>query len=370
MTTIKPSMSINSKPFSKERRAFLFLGAAELLTLTLPFPKSGYAATSKESTQVIQELISLKPLESPLLIFHGYQDDPDYEIKHRIAQDAAGQHDLVAIIQKDIGLDNNVEIQFESLESELLFVPESRKKYAEAYKTYCINVIDNLFDKIKMEIPLKGIVNLVDAYPKILENKITAFIVHRLGKNYKAVCSFVNASGKVSRKFKLEGAFFSNQLGSVDLEISCPKKGVFNLKRKDYTIWQNNTDNLANILTIPIEETLHYIMGHYTDKRIAEELKKHPVQHMSELKQMSDHWMAVEEAVVGGLVHALLPGLAHKIAIHLTDRDMHLSFLEKSHLPQYRFRKNGIAFVKKIGFQKAIDMYKDDPAVFAHKINA
>ncbi len=370
MAIIKPSKSITSKSFFEKRRTFLIFGAAELLNLAIPFPRFVFAEISKENTRMMQELISQKPLEAPLLIFHGYQDDPDYEIKHRIAQDAASQHDLVKIIQKDIGLDNNIEITFESLESELLFVPESRKKYAEAYRSYCINVIDSLFAKIKMEIPMGGIVNLVDEYPKILENQITAFIVHRLGKKYKTVCSFTNANGEVSRKFTLEGAFFSNQLGSVELEILCPQKGVFDLKRKDYTIWQNNTDNLVNILTIPIEETLHYIMGQYTDKKITEDLKHNHVQHVSELKKISDHWMAVEEAVVGGLVHTLLPGLAYKYAIYLSDRDMQLSFMEKSHLPQYRFRKTGIAYVKKTGFQQAIDMYKNDPAAFARRINA
>lgn len=353
-----------------KRRDFLFLGAVEILGLTVPFSRRLFAQPKDNLSNAIVELITLKPLEKPLLTFHGFQDDQDYEIKKRIVQDVSINSDLLAIIQKDIGKDSDVQIRFETLESELLFVPESRKKYGDVYREYCRNVIDLLFSKINMDVPINQIVTLNDAYPEVPEHDITAYIVHQLGKKYKAICSFTNMQNKVSRSFKLEGAYFTDQLGSVMLEITCPEKDVFQLKRKPYTIWQNRTHNLVNILAIPVEETLHYIMGQYTDKKLADMLKSRPVKYTAELSRLSAEWMSVEEAVVGGLVHDLLPEFVKHFKISLSEGDMQLSFLEKSHLPQYKLRQAGISFVKKTGYRNAIDMYKDDPAEFAKMIHA
>lgn len=352
------------------RRDFLLLGAAEILGLTIPFSHGICAHPIDKASHVIIDLISSKSLKKPLLIFQGFQDDQDDDIKRRIARDVARNPDLLAIIQKDIGNDSNLEIQFDTLASELLFVPESRRKYADAYQEYCRNVIDLLFSKIKMGAPIHNIITLSNEYPDIPKQDITAYIVHRLGKKYKATCTFTNMRNQASRSFKLEGAFFSDQLGSVVLEITCPEKDVFQLKRKNYTIWQNKTSNLANILAIPVEESLHYIMGQYTDKKIADTLIQKPAQYTSELSRLSSHWMSVEEAVVGGVLHALLPEFAKHFQISLSETDMQLSFLEKSHLPQYQFRQAGISFVKKIGYRSAIDLYKDDPSGFAKMIYA
>lgn len=353
-----------------KRRQFLLLGAAEILGLVPLFSGHIFGNTAEDVSSGIKELISLKPLETPLLTFSGYQDDQDYSIKNRIAQDVARNPDLTAIIQKDIGNDSQIEIQFDSLKSEMLFVPESRRKYASMYRKYCLDVIDMLFSRINMTVSINDIVTLSNEYPALPENDITAFIVHRLGKKYKAVCSFTNVQQKVSRKFKLEGAFFSDQLGAVVLEITSPEEGVFDLKRKSYTIWQNNTDNIVNILTIPVEETLHYIAGQYTDRKIKETLTQRNVGHAGELKRLSNYWMSIEEAFVGGLVHALLPELAEQFAVSLSDTDMQLSFLEKSHLPQYKYRRAGILLVKKIGYRNVLDIYRDDPSEFERLIEA
>ena len=118
-------------------------------------------------------------------------------------------------------------------------------------------------------------------------------------------------------KYRASGAIFSNHLGAVDLEIQLKAPGQFGLSRKAFTIWQNRTENLYTLMSIPVEETLHYQLGKATDREIEASMKNHPPENLSAVQRLAEEWMAVEESVVGGLVNRVLDRYCtqHQMAI-------------------------------------------------------
>lgn len=350
--------------FFQHRRALLFLGAAGFLNLVVPFPRFCFADATEECYPALVDLTNLEPLEKPLLIFRDYEDDPDQEIKSHIINGIGESPALLQKLRNKPGFEKQVSVTFERLEIRLLFIPELRKKYAEAYKEHCVKAIEYVLDKTKLDDPHLEIVNPLEEYPEIPQKGITAFTVHQFVKKYRAICVFTGEEGH-SVKFKVEGAVFSNHLGAVALHIQCPQEGVFRLSRRNYSIWQNRSRNLYTLLSIPFEETFHFIMGQYTDKKIEEELRKDPIPKVFEVQNLANHWMAVEEAVVGGLVHALLRSFLNQNCVQLSTSEMERDIGEKRHLSQYRFRKMGIVLVENLGYQQAISMFKNDPAAFS-----
>ena len=141
--------------------------------------------------------------------------------------------------------------------------------------------------------------------PEIPQEGTSVFLVHQLAKSYVARCKFSNEQGRAVT-YKLSGARFSSHLGAVDLSIESPVEGQYRLTRKHYTIWQNHTANLYTLLSIPVEETLHYAMGPFTDEMIGRDLQSESLTRVHEVQTVAKNWMAIEEALVGGLVYGIL----------------------------------------------------------------
>lgn len=152
------------------------------------------------------------------------------------------------------------------------------------------------------------------SYPAISQDGISAFLVHRLAKDFRAACGFTAESGK-SIKTRVSGAIYSNHLGAVDLEIEAVAPGQFELARKPFTIWQNDTDSLYTLMAIPAEETLHYLLGRATDREIL------------------THFQATVPE-----------------------------------LNQYRYRKQGLQLAADLGFRPAMDLYPDSPSRFRERL--
>lgn len=115
---------------------------------------------------------------------------------------------------------------------------------------------------------------------------------------------------------------------------------------------------------VPVEETLHIALREHTERAIKDQLELKSVQGLGDLERIADDWMAVEETIVGGLVHAMLPQFLethiHILPNSLVEEDIK----SKMDFPQYRHLKKGIEIVKKIGCKKAVKIYKEDPAGF------
>jgi hypothetical protein len=206
-----------------------------------------------------------------------------------------------------------------------------------------------------------------ESYPPLSQTGISAFLVHRLAKDYRAVCRFTAESGR-SVKYKASGAIFSNHLGAVDLEIQLTAPGQYGLTRKAFTIWQNHTENLYTLMSIPVEETLHYQLGKATDREIEASMKNHPPENLYAAQRLAEEWMAVEESVVGGLVNRVLDRYCtqHHMAIPTFVAGKTRPAVPSLH--QYRYRKRGIQLVENLGFQEAMALYMDSPSNFRDQL--
>ena len=83
-------------------------------------------------------------------------------------------------------------------------------------------------------------------------------------------------------------------------------------KRKNYTIWQNSAENPYTALMAPVEETFHIALRDYTERAILEKLQTRSTHGIAEVNRIVDEWIAVEEAIAGGLVYGLLPEFLSK----------------------------------------------------------
>jgi hypothetical protein len=147
---------------------------------------------------------------------------------------------------------------------------------------------------------------LLDASPEISDDGITAFLVHNLAKEYVARYAFINRECK-KVVIELRGTVFSDKVGSYTTNIFVNENGEFTFIRDDYTIWQYSAKNFYTVLMVPVEETLHIGMREHTERAIKDQLELKPVQGLGDVERIADDWMAVEEGIVGGLVHAMLP---------------------------------------------------------------
>jgi hypothetical protein len=355
------------EPFGRQRRKLLGWGIGGLMALAFPFPKWCRASFSDDIYPTISAIPKLEALDKPLLVFRGFENDPDMEIKARIFHDLAQDRDLVLKLKERIGFKKNLSMQVESLDIRLLFVPELRQKYVDAYELYCRSVLDFVFAQLQVPNFYTNIVTPREAYPPIPEKGVTAFLVHQLGKEYRAKCRFTAEDG-TSVRYMLKGAVMSGNVGAVDVEIKNPQEGDFQVSRRNYSIWQNHAKNVYTLLQVPVEETCHYILGRYTDKKVNADLKRHQALKVAEVQHTADQWIAVEEAAVGGLVHALLAEYASKNALPISAVDVQGALEVKKNLPQYKFREPGIRLVEELGLRQALDMYKADPAEFQRRL--
>jgi hypothetical protein len=154
----------------------------------------------------------------------------------------------------------------------------------------------------------------------------------------------------------------------VDLEIQSTAPGQYGLSRRAFTIWQNNTENLYTLMSIPVEETLHYQLGKATDREIGASMKNHPPENLSAAQRMAEEWMAVEESVVGGLVDRLLESYCSLNHMAIPASKPNDSGGPLPSLYQYRYRDRGIQLVGNLGFQEALALYMQSPSTFKEQL--
>lgn len=351
------------------RRQLMTFGATSLAGWIVSPIRMANAALHDDLEQV-SHIPQMEEREGPLLVFRDLVADPDVEVEQHIRLQLGQRKDLLRLLKKKIAFKHKVRLSVEDLRVRLMFVPQLEEDYAAAYLRYCMDITGYLFKLNAMHSFYTTVTSPRRSHPAIADNGISAFLVHRLAKAYEAVCRFTAESGK-SVKFKANGALFSNHLGAVDLEIEALAPGRFGLTRKPFTIWQDYTENLYTLMSVPVEETLHFQLGKATDREISQLMQKQPPQSMGAVKKLAEEWMAVEESVVGGLVNRVL-------ARYCEENDLALpsAFTEATNRPavpslhQYRYRRQGIRLVQHLGIQETMSMYMDSPAGFRDRLFA
>ena len=348
------------------RRQMMRLGVMGLAGWMLS-PVRIASAALQDDLDLVSTIPHMAERDGPLLVFRDFVTDPDLEVEQHIRFELGQRKNMLDLVRKKIGFEKKVRLSVEEIQVRLMFVPQLREDHADAYHRYCRDITEYLFEMNEMDNCYAAITSPNESYPPLSQNGISAFLVHRLAKDYRAVCRFTAESGR-SVKYKASGAIFSNHLGAVDLEIQSTAPGQYGLSRRAFTIWQNNTENLYTLMSIPVEETLHYQLGKATDREIAASMKNHPPENLSSAQRLAEEWMAVEESVVGGLVDRLLESYCslHHMAIPACKPSDSAGPLPSLH--QYRYRDRGIQLVGNLGFQEALALYMQSPSTFKDQL--
>ena len=344
------------------RRQILALGTTSLAACLLTPIRFANAAV-EEDLEMLSHMPQMVEREGPLLVFRDYLADPDAEIEQHIRLQLSQRKDLFSLLKKKIGFEKRVRLSVEDIQVRLMFVPQLKEGPAVAYHRYCVGVTDYLFEMTQTENFYAAITSPTESYPTLSETGISAFLVHRLAKDYQAVCRFTAESG-ASVKYKATGTIFSNHLGAVDLEIELLAEDQFCLKRKPFTIWQNNSNGFSTLMAVPVEETLHYYLGAATDRQINEIMQQTPPKSLAAARHLAEEWMAVEESVVGGLTDLVLSRYCARYRMTLPVPVGEEMQSATASLPQYRYRNRGIQLVQDLGVHEAMAMYLDSPASF------
>jgi hypothetical protein len=347
-------------------RRMMALGMAGLAGWMLS-PIRMAAAALQEDLDLVAHIPQMEKREGPLLVFRDFANDPDVEVEQHVRLQLSQRKDLLDRVRQKIGFENRVILSVEDIQVRLMFVPQRQEGHSAAYYRYCLDVTDALFEMNRMDSIYDAIISPKESFPTIPKTGISAFLVHRLAKEYKAICRFTAESGE-SVTYRITGAIFSNHLGAVDLEIQLLAPGQYGLTRKPYTIWQNDTENLYTLMSVPVEETLHFHLGKATDHQILASMQTDPPENLSAAQRLAQEWMAVEESVVGGLVYRVLASYCarHHMAVPgIGTGETHPAVPS---LHQYRYRDRGIELVRNIGFRKAMAMYMDNPLEFRDQL--
>lgn len=310
------------------------------------------------------ELIQLDDQQQPLYVFNDFEEEFD-KASHRATRQYFKEHpDLIQRIKAKLE-GGKLRWKLRNLKHRLLFVPENRTEYAALYKNYCLDVIDTILDKTGFDNPYDSIQTLSRSKPVRHEKNegVTAYIVHNLAKEYVGTYIFSNQTDK-KVKIELEGKLYSGDVGAYTSTLIMNENRTIEFLKDKYTIWQNSADNPYTALMVPAEETLHITLRGFTESAIEQALEQRHHQSLKIMEKIVEDWMAVEEAIVGGIVYQLLPHILEEHFKDLSASHIEKDILAKRQFEKYRHLAKGITVVEEIGYREAIRMYSKDPAAF------
>ena len=349
-------------------------GVAFMLTVFLALGAANAGAEVADDYARLLEFIQLDDQQQPLYVFNDYEEEFDKD-SHQATRQYFKEHPGLIQRIKDKLNGGKLQWKLRKMKHRLLFVPEKRTEYATLYKDYCLNVIHSILDKTGLDNPYNSIQTLKRSKPVSHEKNegVTVYIVHNLAKEYIGTYIFSNQSDK-KVKIELKGRLYSGDVGAYTSTLIMNENGSIGFLKDKYTIWQNSAANPYTALMVPAEETLHITLRAFTESAIKKAIEQSHQRSLKSVEETVDDWMAVEEAIVGGIVYRLLP---HILDEHL--KDLAPSFIEmdigaKSQFEKYRHLQKGITIVEtgnwlvtiveEIGYREAIRLYSKDPAAF------
>jgi len=278
---------------------------------------------------------------------------------------------LVQRIREDLG-SQEIHWRMEGISHRLVYAPELREEVAGLFTDYCREAVEDLLARTDLVNPYSSISTLVDETPDLAgEQGIKAYIVQNLAQEYMARYRF---SGNTKKRIEinLTGTIAVNQVGSYTSYLQYSEKTRdWKFVRNRHTVWKSVSDNPYTVLMTPLEETLHIVLREHTEKAIKQAaIFKDEVQSPVEIKKLVDDWLAVEEAVVGGLVYKLAPEVVIKRVPDLPMEWIRADLETKARFGKYRLLPKAIALVENHGLKESIQLYAQDPVAFRALLNA
>jgi hypothetical protein len=253
-------------------------------------------------------------------------------------------------------------------------VPEQRQEYARLFEGYCRSAIDYALDRTQLANPYLQIATLQEPVALEAQNAsqgITAYLVHNIADEYvEEYLFFKQEDSRTKIKIKLSNRVFTGRIGSYTSRLTFGQDSSIEFVRDPYTLWQNSAKNPINVLVAPIEETLHIALRPATETAIRGRLAQTKPKKIQEVEAVVQEWMAVEEAIVGGLVARLMPEIFARLLSGPMEKEMADSLAERDAHEQYRYLEEGIRVVTDLGVRPAIDLYTSEPTRFQQLIGS
>ena len=334
-----------------------------LLSGLAAYPAHASSADTEEDYVQLLSYISEHSMEGPLYPFAEFQADFDEQNHRANLSYLKNNPELISKIKADLN-GGNLRWKLDEQKHRFLFVPEKRDKYERLYESYCKELVHHILEQTKLENPYNMIVSLHEEKPEISSDGVTAFLINNLAK--ESITKYVFSSDKSDKTsvMRLRGTDFVGQVGSFSTYIYPKNDGTFEFVRDKFTIWQNNAKNPYTALMVPAEETLHILLREHTERAIRADLKRQgPPLNTENIQAIANNWLAVEEAIVGGLVRAIVPPFLEQYTGNTPNDDIRQDIETKKKYEKYCYLGPGIQLVEQVGIEKAIVMYSKNPSV-------
>jgi hypothetical protein len=113
-----------------------------------------------------------------------------------------------------------------------------------------------------------------------------------------------------------------------------------------------------------MEETMHIALRNHTEREIRRQIRLARLGSLRDVQPLVDEWMAVEEAVAGGVAHVLAPDIIQRYVSGLPQHRIAEELDARSGMERYRYLTGALAFVQEVGPRAAIHLYAADPTAF------
>ena len=350
-----------------KRVSILFVPIAFNLCFMLLLAGVASANTSENQAKNLKYRNLFKSLgasgsTTDFIAYTAFEADQD-KADHRDSLEYLNSHpELIERIRDDLG-SKDIRWQLEGLSSRLLYVPENREEVAGLFTDYCRETIEDMLERTGLINPYSSISILNDNAPaETVVLGIKAVIVQDLAREYIARYQF---SGNTKKRIEigLSGRTSINEVGSYSsyIQYSEENKG-WQFSRNQRTLWKSVSENPYTVLMTPLEETLHIALREHTEKAILAAVNAIPeTPSLQEIKDVVEEWLAVEEAIVGGLVYSLVPEVVIRRIPDLPREWIQADLDTKAQFDKYRFLPRAIKMVQSYGLKKCIQAYEEDP---------
>jgi len=309
-------------------------------------------------------------LEAPLVLLAESAGEFDPRLNQANRDYLSGNQPLLTQIQSRLAT-AGVSWRLAGSSKRLLVVPERREAYAALFEQYCQQAVAQALAATRLPNPYAAIATLREPPPPPdpSASGVTAYVVHNIADEYiEEYLFFDPADDRTKIKIQLSNRVFTGRIGSYTSHLTFDAQREIQFVREPYTLWQNNARNPVNALVAPVEETLHIALRPATESAIRRALGQAPPETIEAVQQVVDEWMAVEEAMVGGLVARLMPGIFDRLLSGPLQKEMAAALTQREAHAQYRYLTQGVRVVGELGVRPAIELYTSEPARFQRMV--
>ncbi len=362
-----------SKTRSKTARFPRAVDMALLLGLSISiFLVSTYARAENRTSQWhhfehLLDFIRMEERQDPLVEFIQTSEGLDAALSRENRRFISQNEGLLEDIRTELN-GNALSWKLRQATTRLMVVPEAHPDYAALFERYCYAVIDYVLQETRLPNPYQAITTLEGppADPiRSVDDGITAYLVHNIADVYSEEYEFFAAlDSDRSIRITLDNRTYRGEIGSYSSFLVVDEDRQYRFEHAPYTLWRNSAEDPLNVLIAPVEETLHIALRDATEGAIKSRLTDQPPSTRADMEAVVEEWLAIEEAVVGGLVSALLPEILDRILEGDSTADVMRTLAERHAFDKYRYLDQGIAVVNTIGIESTIAVYLEQTQHF------